>query len=229
MSHFMTALAMKQEGLKPITKIVLYWIADHHNGETGKCMPSHSRLSRLCEISRQSVINHISILEQRGLIRSEPRVRENGSDTSNSYTLMLSEGVNNIDPPCKKYGHTPVKIGYTLNLGNNNLGKEPEVICSGDFDNFWSKYPRKIGKGNARKAFLSASRKVSTEVIFLAVDAYAASVIGKEAKFIPHPATWLNQERWDDEIQNENSRPTTTDYLNSLFNGPSDVQKLENK
>ena len=35
MSHYMTALAMKQKGLKPATKIVLYWIADHHNGETG--------------------------------------------------------------------------------------------------------------------------------------------------------------------------------------------------
>jgi hypothetical protein len=40
MSHYMTALAMKQRGLKPAAKIVLYWLADHHNGETGRCFPS---------------------------------------------------------------------------------------------------------------------------------------------------------------------------------------------
>ena len=43
MSHYMTALAMKQKGLKPAAKVVLYWIADHHNGETGQCNPSIKR------------------------------------------------------------------------------------------------------------------------------------------------------------------------------------------
>ena len=36
----MTALAMKQQGLRPATKVVLYWIADHHNSETGDCFPA---------------------------------------------------------------------------------------------------------------------------------------------------------------------------------------------
>ena len=35
----MTALAMKQQGLRPATKVVLYWIADH-NSETGDCFPA---------------------------------------------------------------------------------------------------------------------------------------------------------------------------------------------
>ena len=29
--------------------------------------------------------------------------------------------------------------------------------------------------------------------------AYAASVAGKEQKYIAHPTTWLNQGRWEDE------------------------------
>ena len=63
MSHYMTALAMKQQGLRPATKVVLYWIADHHNSETGDCFPSINRLAVLCEMSRRSVETHITALE----------------------------------------------------------------------------------------------------------------------------------------------------------------------
>ena len=55
MSHYMTALAMQQKGLKPATKIVLYWIADHHNSETGACFPSLSTLADECEMSKRAV------------------------------------------------------------------------------------------------------------------------------------------------------------------------------
>ena len=68
----MTALAMKQTNLKPATKIVLYWIADHHNGETGECFPSINRLAQLCEMSRRSVETHILTLEQEGLLEVRP-------------------------------------------------------------------------------------------------------------------------------------------------------------
>ena len=63
MSHYMTALAMKQRGLAPATKILLYWLADHHNAETGKCFPSVNRLVKLCEMSKRSVQNHLDALE----------------------------------------------------------------------------------------------------------------------------------------------------------------------
>lgn len=226
MSHLMTALAMKQEGLKPTTKIVLYWIADHHNGETGKCVPSHRRLSKLCGISRQSVINHIQILEEKGLIKSEQRVRENGSGTSNSYLLTLSEVVNNLDTPCTKSVHPRVKKDDTPNLGTNNLGIEPKIFGDQGFQDFWERYPRKIGKGNARKAFQSAIKKVDLSKILNSVDDFALLADSREQKFIPHPATWLNQERWDDEIHNEDKKQTTTDYLNNLFSEPKDIKRI---
>ena len=108
---------MKQKNLKPSTKIVLYWLADHHNGETGLCFPSHRRLADCCEMTRQSIINQLKILEDKGLIVIEPRYRENGSFTSNMYRLVLidaqedpcdtitshnvSSGVKNFDIPSK--------------------------------------------------------------------------------------------------------------------------------
>jgi hypothetical protein len=68
------------------------------------------------------------------------------------------------------------------------------------FEAFWSHYPRKTGKGAARKAFEVACRKADPLVLHVAAGRFAAT--RPDPKFTPHPATWLNQERWlDEELQ----------------------------
>ena len=67
------------------------------------------------------------------------------------------------------------------------------------FDAFWSEVPRKVAKGNARKAYRSALKKADAQSILDGMKRYAASVKGKDPKYIAHPATWLNGERWADE------------------------------
>ena len=74
------------------------------------------------------------------------------------------------------------------------------------FELFWSKVPRKVAKGGARKAFKSALKKASQDQITSGMESYAASVKGKDPQFIVHPATWLNQERWDDEAKAADTR-----------------------
>ena len=69
-----------------------------------------------------------------------------------------------------------------------------------DFELFWDYYPRKVAKGNARKAFKKAVKKVDAALILFMVGGYAESVKNKDLKFIPHPATWLNGERWADQL-----------------------------
>lgn len=71
------------------------------------------------------------------------------------------------------------------------------------FDEFWSVYPRKESKGHARKAFASALKKSDPETIIGAARVFADRVRGSEKKFIAHPATWLNGERWEDEQHND--------------------------
>lgn len=62
------------------------------------------------------------------------------------------------------------------------------------FEEFWNFYPRKDGKGHARKAWLSATRKVEAATIIAGLKRYQFS---PDAKFRPMPATWLNGERWE--------------------------------
>ena len=69
------------------------------------------------------------------------------------------------------------------------------------FDEFWSLYPRKIAKATARKAWakLSAEQQLMAAK---AIDTHCQYWSAKETEleFIPHPATWINQERWEDEL-----------------------------
>jgi hypothetical protein len=51
MSHEATNWAIKQRGLKPTTKIVLWHLCDRFNPDYG-CFPSQARLAHDCEISR---------------------------------------------------------------------------------------------------------------------------------------------------------------------------------
>ena len=69
----------------------------------------------------------------------------------------------------------------------------------GDFAEFWEAYPRKEGKGGARKAYVAAVKKVAPDVVLNAV---RSTRWNPNPKYIPHPATWLNQERWADEVDN---------------------------
>lgn len=78
-----------------------------------------------------------------------------------------------------------------------------------EFDQFWKAYPKKVGKGAARKAFEKWDCKGKITVILKAIEQQRACEQWRKDKgqFIPHPATWLNQERWMDETTVIVARP----------------------
>ncbi len=67
------------------------------------------------------------------------------------------------------------------------------------FEDFWAAYPRKIGKGNARRAFAKAMKNTSVDQIAAGLNRQLAALSSKEQQYIPHASTWLNGERWNDE------------------------------
>lgn len=67
-----------------------------------------------------------------------------------------------------------------------------------DFDAFWSIYPRKAGKGQARTAWAKAIKKTQPAVIIDAAARYRDDP-NREDEFTAHAATWLNGERWADD------------------------------
>lgn len=66
-----------------------------------------------------------------------------------------------------------------------------------DFDVFWQRYPRRIGRIAAQKAYVKARKTATADDIIAGVDRYIAHK-PQYADFC-HPTTWLNQGRWMDE------------------------------
>lgn len=64
------------------------------------------------------------------------------------------------------------------------------------FDTFWSIYPRREDKIDARKAWTRATKSSESADIIAAAKRYAAECQGKERQFVKLPATWLNKGSW---------------------------------
>lgn len=82
---------------------------------------------------------------------------------------------------------------------------EPQPETS--FDRFWAAYPRKVGKGAAKKAFAKVKAPLATLLSALAEQKKSDMWTKDGGQFIPHPATWLNQERWEDAVTIEIEKP----------------------
>lgn len=82
----------------------------------------------------------------------------------------------------------------------------PKSPSAGDaFERFWSVYPRKVGKQSAKRAFEKV--KVPIETLVTAIERQKCSDqwTRDNGQYIPHPTTWLNQGRWDDELPEKQS------------------------
>lgn len=69
-----------------------------------------------------------------------------------------------------------------------------------EFEKFWSAYPRKEGKQKARAAFEKVTVPLETLLEALERQKTSAQWTKDDGQFIPHPATWLNGKRWEDQL-----------------------------
>lgn len=68
------------------------------------------------------------------------------------------------------------------------------------FESFWLACPRRVGKEAARKAYAKARKMVSDSELLEGIRRYAITRAGQDEQYTVHPATWLNQGRWADEV-----------------------------
>jgi hypothetical protein len=89
------------------------------------------------------------------------------------------------------------------------------------FERFWLSYPRKVGKEKCRRWFKSKSRKVDEQLLdemLVAIKKQKRTKQWQDKQFIPHPYTWLNQGRWEDEVVEEDD---SLDRLKKIANEDS--------
>ena len=68
------------------------------------------------------------------------------------------------------------------------------------FDDFWLLYPRKVAKLDARKMWQRLSSAQRVAVITALVMWRKVWMDRGELEYVPHAATWLHGERWEDEL-----------------------------
>lgn len=70
------------------------------------------------------------------------------------------------------------------------------------FNAFWEAYPKKKDKKNARKAFDKAIKNTNLDTMLAALEKQRTTSDWQRdgGQFIPYPATWLNGERWADDL-----------------------------
>ena len=86
----------------------------------------------------------------------------------------------------------------------NMEGKGKDIDASGTrqaegFDEFWSAYPRKTGKGDAEKSWIKMRPPLADVLAALEWQRTQESWTKDRGQFIPMPSTYLNQKRWLDE------------------------------
>jgi hypothetical protein len=92
---------------------------------------------------------------------------------------------------------TPLNLAKGEGKGREGKGKD--LHASNDAADIYQLYPRKEARADAIRAIEKALRKVPAEALKEAVAAFAKAQEGNQTKFIPHPASWFNAERWTDD------------------------------
>ena len=85
---------------------------------------------------------------------------------------------------------------------NSGLTNEKNRRIKLYFDEFWKIYPKKTGKKNAQKSYqrINPDENLHAEILRAVKNHNSLRWQFTDKQFIPDPATWLNQERWTDEV-----------------------------
>ena len=197
--------AMKTKVGNPLRKLVLIKLADNANDQ-GECWPSYQHIADQCEIDRSTVRRHIKALETQGLLRIENREGPKGN-SSNLYHLRLGrvglestgvgpESTGGVGPESTRTSHSSEPV------------IEPKPLCTDGaqegFDQFWGLYPKKKGRKDAVKAWGKLKPDAGlrqTMLTALASHCISRDWTKDDGQYVPNAATWLNGEKWHDELK----------------------------
>ena len=121
---------------------------------------------------------------------------------------LIDKGFISLLSGCYQDASTMLAVSYQVAIPETERETKKEkkrIPPSVDgFDLFWNEYPRKVGRGLAVKAWSKAIAKSSSDDIRSALARWKTSRdFPTEEKYIPHASTWLNAERWLDNLQTE--------------------------
>ena len=129
-----------------------------------------------------------------------PKKQDEPEETENNQTKP-NETENNLNAKTKDK-----RIKTEDKRQKTEESKEKAASLTANFEKFWNAYPRHENRKKAEDAF----RKINPDDSLLekmldSIDKQRDSPQWKEngGQYIPHPTTWLNGKRWEDEVRTE--------------------------
>lgn len=190
--------------LRPSAKL-LYGELTALCDKSGYCWARNKYFADLYGVCESTVASILRDLEKCGYIRREVIRDERGAVTERRIyagTFNVRPSPRNLqEGSCRNLGDPPSEICRENNTSINNIPPiAPQGGEAADFDLFWQAYPKKVGKQAARKAFHRAKAPVESLLHAISEQKRSAQWSREGGRFIPNPATWLNQGRWEDEL-----------------------------
>lgn len=189
------------------------WQGKPYEVSTGQFITSAQSIIDKCkckEITRQKVRTAlerfknlefltIETTKQNSLVTIINWEKYQGLDNSNSQ--QINQHLTNSQPTDNQRLTTNKNVKNDKNVKNNNIYAQNSDEL---FNQFWEAYPKKRGKSNACRSW--EKLKVSNELfnlIMKKLEAYKQTADWQKdnGQYIPYPSTWLNQKRWEDEIE----------------------------
>lgn len=201
--------------IKPAMLKVSAALACRLNSKTGRLDPSVNTLAKDTAMDRRSVNRAIRDLEDNKII-SIDHSTGGGYAKTNSYALLplTSESPLTHASPLTPESQTPdrrVPLPMTDESPEQGIEQGKKQGCAKSnaqsqnrFDDFWTEYPKKKDKTKARSKWISKKLDSKAEMIIADVRNRKSNDhdwTKDGGQFIPYPSTYLNGERWEDDIQ----------------------------
>ena len=212
------AIASIGRRLTACDRAVAEALLERINWKYGFCYPGASRLVFDTGFCRRQVLRSRLKLDDLGITVSQSVQHEPNRHGCKRVTFPTL--VTSVSPPGDADVTTPGDMGVTplvtpvspKPIEENQLktttadatsrkqaAKGSEAHANAEFDRFWHAYPRKVAKAGAVTSWGKLSEAQRTLAI-AAIPAFVAELKRDrtEERYIPHPATWLNKERFND-------------------------------
>lgn len=170
---------------------------------------TYDALALKARVDRRTIERLIPKLRDRGLVTHV----KGAKGRPNEFAIGVPWAPASADNLSGNVSDSPTTATLFTDNGDTRSSLKRIDVVNADlsFLSFWQVYPRKAGKEAARKAFEKAIKSTSVHEVLEGARRFAADPNLPEKQYIPHPATWLNGGRWDDEALPARDRPPVRD------------------
>jgi hypothetical protein len=186
--------------------VLIYGAIEAHSYGQKGCIASNATLAAETGLAVGTVKNALTHISSAGWISIEYQDAEKNVRGSITPLLEISTPSLYSDTPSFP-SDTPVTVQLhprhcTVTRGNS-LGNSEETDRVG-FEEFWTEYPRKTAKVVAQRSWKRLSKKEKERAV-VALRSWLKSEqwLKDGGRYVPHPATFLNQKRFEDELPKE--------------------------